>query len=169
MRILRAGPEDLDLVRATRLRALTDTPDAFWTTEAEARAEPRTRWRERLAAPGGATFVAVGAGDPTPALGMVFGGPHHDLPGQAGLYGMWVAPEARRSGVGGRLIRAVIAWARAAGYPRLLLEVGDSNTPAIATYRALGFAPTGRRGAMPAPRDHIAEHELALELGRRQD
>ena len=88
------------------------------------------------------------------------------MPGEAGLYGMWVAPEARRSGLSGRLIGAVIAWARGAGFPRLLLEVGDANAPAIAAYRALGFVPTGRRGAMPAPRDHIAEHELALDLRR---
>lgn len=180
VRILRAGPEHAELVRATRLRSLADTPDAFWTTEAEARAEPQDIWRERLAAPDGATFVAVPAGRSggdglprkrvTPSwevgLGLAFGRPHHDLAGEAGLYGMWVAPEARGRGVGGRLIREVVAWARGAGHPRLLLEVGDANAPAIAAYRALGFVPTGREGTMPPPREHITEHELALDLRR---
>lgn len=178
VRILRAGPDHVDLVRTTRLRSLADTPDAFWTTEAEARAEPRELWHERLAAPDGATFVAVPEDSHLPGedpprrdtprwgagLGLAFGRPHHELPGEAGLYGMWVAAEARRSGLGSRLIRSVIGWAREAGYPRLLLEVGDANAPAIAAYRALGFVPTGRRGAMPAPREHICEHELALDL-----
>lgn len=164
VRILRAGPDHLDLVRSTRLRSLADTPDAFWTTEAEARAEPRELWHERLAAPDGATFVAVERNNPEQGLGLAFGRPHHDEAGEAGLYGMWVAPAARRRGLGGRLIREVIAWARKAGHPCLLLDVGDANAPAIATYRALGFVPTGRRGTMPAPRQHISEHELALDL-----
>lgn len=162
--IRRAGVDDLELVRETRLRSLADSPDAFWTTWAEAEAEPREVWSERLGAADRATFIGVREAGLTLGGGLVFGAPHHDLPGQAGLYGMWVAPELRRGGLAGSLIHAVIDWARAAGYPRLLLEVGDANASAIATYTALGFAPTGRRGAMPAPRDHITEHELALDL-----
>lgn len=55
-------------------------------------------------------------------------------------------------------------WARSAGYARLRLDVSDTNLAAIATYSALGFAPTGRRGTLPPPRDHITEREMALDL-----
>ncbi len=172
-RIHCAGVDDLDLVRATRRRSLADAPDAFWTTEAEEVAEPRETWHSRLAATDGITVVAIDddadPADPGRGLGLAFGRPHHDRPGQAGLYGMWVAPEARRTGLGGALIRVVISWARDAGHRQLLLEVADTNTAAIAAYRSLGFTPTGRRGAMPAPRDHIAEHELALVLSAWAD
>ena len=157
----RAEPVDAPRARAVRLRALADSPDAFWTTLAEDRAQPIEAWRARLADPDTATFLAVRAGAD---IGLAVGRPHHDVPGDAGLYAMWVAPEARRSGAGRALILAVLGWARTVGYPRVRLEVADANAAAIATYTALRFTATGRTGAMPPPRDHVAEHELALEL-----
>ena len=157
----RATPGDALRVRAVRLRALEDSPNAFWTTLAQDRALPVDAWRDRLADPGAATFLAVRDGAD---VGLVVGRAHHDVDGEAGLYAMWVAPEARRDGVSRELITAVLAWARDAGYPRVRLEVADANSPAIATYAALGFVATGRTGAMPAPREHITEHELAVEL-----
>lgn len=83
------------------------------------------------------------------------------------LYAMWVAPEGRRAGVAIALIERIIAWARAAGYQRLRLEVADTNEAAVRLYERMGFEPTGLAGAMPAPRQHSAEHERALELARR--
>ena len=157
----RAGPADVDRVRDVRLSALADTPDAYWVTEAEERAEPMEVWRDRLARPRGATFLAERAGA---AIGMAVGNTHHDVDGDAGLYAMWVAPEARRTGVARVLSEAVLDWARAEGFPCIRLEVADANAAAIAAYRALGFTATGRSGSMPAPRDHITEHELAVDL-----
>lgn len=159
--VARAGVEDAVRVRAVRLAALADAPDAFWTTLAEDEARPLQEWRGRLADPAGATFLAVRAGLD---VGMAVGRPCRNVDGEAGLYGMWVAPAARRAGAGRALISAVLDWARAAGYPRLRLEVADVNAPAIATYAALGFTATGRRGEMPPPRAHITEHELAVDL-----
>ena len=155
------GPADVDQVREVRLRALADAPDAYWVTEAEALAEPIEAWRDRLARPRGATFLAEHGGA---AIGMAVGNTHHDIDGDAGLYAMWVAPEARRAGVGRVLIEAVLGWANAEGFPCVRLTVADANAAAIAAYRALGFTATGRTGTMPAPRDHITEHELAVDL-----
>jgi ribosomal protein S18 acetylase RimI-like enzyme len=66
------------------------------------------------------------------------------------LWGMWVAPEARGSGVGRSLVEAVLAWARERGAPTVLLEVTDTERarPAAALYRSLGFAPTGERAPL---------------------
>lgn len=50
-----------------------------------------------------------------------------------------VAPEARRSGVGRRLITAGLAEARDAGAERMLLEVRSDNRPALQLYRSVGF------------------------------
>ena len=55
-------------------------------------------------------------------------------------------------------------WAREEGFPHLFLDVADENTAAIKLYERLGFAPTGVKNHMPPPRDHISEHERALEL-----
>jgi ribosomal protein S18 acetylase RimI-like enzyme len=107
------------------------------------------------------TFLAVVDGTDA---GLAVGAPHHNIPGDAGLYAMWVAPDARGRGVGTALVAAVVDWARAAGHGCLRLEVADDNAPAVRLYERAGFAATGRRGHLPPPRDHITEHERALVL-----
>lgn len=160
-RIERIGPDGVERVRAVRLRALEDSPDAFWTTLDEELATPAERWRERLAAPDAATFLAHRDGLD---LGLVVGAPHHEGDGGAGLYAMWVAPETRGAGVGDALVAAVVAWARSAGHRTLRLEVADLNEKAIRLYARAGFTPTGATSTMPAPREHLTEHERALAL-----
>lgn len=159
--VVRAGVGEIERVRAVRLAALADSPDAFWTTHAHAAGQPAQYWHDLVAGEGQATFLASVDGRD---VGMARGSAHHDLVGPAGLYGMWVAPQARRAGVGSALIAAVIDWARAQRYPHLLLEVVDTNARAIATYRARGFVATGRTSTMPAPREHLTEHELGMDL-----
>ena len=53
--------------------------------------------------------------------------------------GMAVAPEARRTGLGRRVMQDAVADARARGDHALLLEVIEQNTPAVKLYRSLGF------------------------------
>jgi ribosomal-protein-alanine N-acetyltransferase len=67
------------------------------------------------------------------------------LPPQAELETIAVSPESQRQGLGQRLFRALEAEIKAAGAKELLLEVRASNQPALAFYRALGFAQTGLR------------------------
>jgi ribosomal-protein-alanine N-acetyltransferase len=55
-----------------------------------------------------------------------------------------VDPDRQGRGAGGALLQHFIADARARGAHRLHLEVRDGN-PAVELYRALGFAPAGRR------------------------
>ena len=55
-----------------------------------------------------------------------------------------VLPELRGRGVGGTLLRRVIAEARARGASRLFLEMREGN-PAESLYRRHGFTPVGRR------------------------
>jgi ribosomal protein S18 acetylase RimI-like enzyme len=158
--IQRLAEADWALARDLRLRALADAPDAFAATLADEVGFSETRWRGRLANAHAATFVA---GDGDRHEGIVVGGPFEDA---AGLFSLWVAPEARGRGLGVSLVEAVIAWARDEGHARLLLDVGDHNAAAIALYAALGFERTGRTGTLPAPRTHVREHRRALELTR---
>jgi ribosomal protein S18 acetylase RimI-like enzyme len=125
-------------LRALRLRALADAPAAFSTTYAQAAARPRGEWESQLERM--ATFVATAGGAD---IGLVRGVQHDRLADAGYLISMWVAPEARRQGVGSALIGAVVRWARARGFGRLVLEVGESNSPAIALYRRAGFAAEG--------------------------
>jgi GNAT superfamily N-acetyltransferase len=174
LRIDRMTPDDWHRVRAVRLRALDDAPDAFWVTLDEEAATTEAVWRQRLGRPDAVTFVANGDGVD---VGLAVGARHHthDYDGveptrrhthehDAGLYAMWVAPEARRAGVATALIERVVAWARAAGYTRLRLDVGDTNQAAVRLYEAMGLEPTGHTEAFPPPRQHVTEHERALNL-----
>jgi ribosomal protein S18 acetylase RimI-like enzyme len=155
----RLSKESWKRYRSLRLRALKDAPDAFWMTLTEEEAFTLDRWQERLGS--AATFVASQMGTD---IGVVTGATYEGRPGCAGLFGMWVAPEARGTGAAGLLVREVIAWARSESFERLLLDVADENTIAIQLYKRLGFLRTGRVAHMPAPREHILEHERALEL-----
>ncbi|MET1133242.1 MAG: GNAT family N-acetyltransferase, partial [Aeromicrobium sp.] len=56
------------------------------------------------------------------------------------LVSMWVAPEARRSGIGVALVEAVVSEA---GARPLRLRVMAENSGAIAFYETCGFALTG--------------------------
>jgi ribosomal protein S18 acetylase RimI-like enzyme len=150
-----------DRLRALRLRALDDAPDAFWVTLDQEAATTPAEWRRRLEATDTATFVALDAGRD---VGMVMGSPHYEDEQDAGLYSLWVAPEARGRGVGQALINTVIQWARDAGYQTLRLEVGDRNRGAVDLYDRMGFKPSGLTAVFPPPRDHITEHERVLNL-----
>ncbi|RZM11959.1 MAG: GNAT family N-acetyltransferase [Sphingomonas sp.] len=71
---------------------------------------------------------------------------------EAELLLLAVAPSCRRRGVGGALLRAVIADARAAGVTKLHLEVRAGND-AVALYTSAGFARIGERRGYYRGRD----------------
>ena len=54
-------------------------------------------------------------------------------------------PAARRQGLARALLAQILHAAREAGCAQALLEVRQSNAPAIALYAALGFEAVGRR------------------------
>jgi GNAT superfamily N-acetyltransferase len=153
-----SGNEGLRL-RHLRLRALADAPDAFGSTYAEAVARPMESWAQQLQEI--ATFVAVEDGVDVGLVRCANDAHHRDT---AWLMSMWVAPEARGQGVGKALVDAVIECARTSGAARLLLDVADDNRQAIALYARKGFVPNGVTGSLPAPRDHIREHQRDLGL-----
>jgi GNAT superfamily N-acetyltransferase len=159
VRVERLTVDEVPRLRAIRLRALADAPDAFGSTLAEAAARPPEIWAEQLQdLP---TFVAV---DDGLDIGMVRCEPDEARVDTATLISMWVAPTARRRGAGDALIDAVIEWARTNGVKRLLLNVVDDNAAAIALYARKGFRRTGQVTTLPPPRDHIREHQRELRL-----
>lgn len=128
---LRAG--EGERWRRIRLQALEEAPHAFGTTVAEASTWPPARWEQQVA--DFATFIAVVGGDD---VGVARGAPHERADVRE-LIGMWVAPIARRQGIGARLIDVVADWAKADGANVLVLDVVEHNDPAIALYAGSGF------------------------------
>ncbi|WP_378739132.1 GNAT family N-acetyltransferase [Nocardia brasiliensis] len=155
VRLLR--PDEWDVFRRVRMRALADTPQFFGSTLAEARARTEQDWRttlqnraQFLATTDGAELGTVGG-----LLDLERGGVH--------LISMWVAPEARGTGVSDLLVRAVIDWAAAGGHTVIRLEVADGNTVAERLYLRNGFVRTGVSGPV-RPGDPRLECEMVHNL-----
>jgi GNAT superfamily N-acetyltransferase len=66
-------------------------------------------------------------------------GGYKSRPEGAEIKRMWVAPHARRHGVGRRLLAALEDAARAAGHRRVVLDTSWGHSEALAMYRALGY------------------------------
>ena len=64
---------------------------------------------------------------------------------EAEILTLAVVPQARRQGLGGRLLRAAMADAALRGALSMVLEVASANTAALALYARTGFAAVGRR------------------------
>ena len=157
-----ATGEDLDQFIDVRLRALGDSPFAFGSTAEREREFGRDTWATVLARVlrGGTLMLAV---DGQRVVGMARGEPWEGRPRVGGLFGMWVDPAHRGSGVGRRLVDGALAWATSAGTIAVELDVTLGNLPAIRLYQACGFRDTGERS--PMPRDpSILEMRMRLEL-----
>jgi len=70
-----------------------------------------------------------------------------DTPAECELEFVFVAPEARRQGIGRMLLRTVFTWARNLTADQIRLEVRPSNTGALRLYQQSGFSITGYRPA----------------------
>ena len=64
---------------------------------------------------------------------------------EAEILTLAVRPEARRQGVGARLVQAAAGRAAGQGAARLFLEVAEDNAAARALYARCGFSEVGRR------------------------
>jgi len=67
--------------------------------------------------------------------------------GEAELLTLAVAPEARRRGIGKRLVAGFLDESRRRGAETAFLEVAADNASAIALYEGVGFVTVGRRKA----------------------
>ncbi len=153
-------PDEWELARDLRLRALELAPEAFRSSLERERAFEEQDWRGRLE-PGTRPSITLVAGEQGRACGFVGGIADESDPDTAWLVGMWVEPEHRRRGAGQALTAGVVEWARGVGARRLLLGVAEGNVAAERLYRRLGFRPTGRSERR---REDLVEIELELEL-----
>lgn len=92
--------------------------------------------------------------------------------GEAELLTLAVLPEARRLGLGRRLVTRFLYQARLRGAGQAFLEVSAENAAAIALYESAGFVGAGRRrGYYHVDGDRavdalVLRRELAAEAGR---
>jgi len=81
---------------------------------------------------------------------------------EAEILTLAVAPEARRDGLGRRLVEAAAVVATQAGATRMFLEVADDNAAARALYDRAGFDQIGRRKAYYAAADGARTDALVM-------
>ena len=119
---------------------VTATPDATFEAVFTATAGDPEDGRERLGAlgriPAPARFARLDIDGAPAAIGAsAIGG------GFAGVFGMRTTPDHRRKGLARRVLRGLLAEARALGAERAWLQVEADNAPAIALYADEGFEP----------------------------
>ena len=159
--IVRALDEDAWAeYRAIRLAALKESPEAFVATHEEESALDEATWRERMRR--SRRLVAEREGS---AVGVVSVGRAAAEEGNAGeLFGLWVSPAERGTGVAWQLVQAGADQARADGRSHLAYWVGTDNGRAVAFASSFGFRPSGTRRPMRVQSVEDGEEEIAMVL-----
>lgn len=161
VRVLRE--EDWQAYRAVRLAALQESPDAFVATLEQEEALDEQRWRDRVRR--SRRLVAERDGHP---LGVVSvgrdDGSHAGTAGTAELFGLWVTPEARGTGVAWKLVEAGADQALRDGQSHLSYWVGTDNGRAVAFASSFGFRPGSRRRPMRVAGHDESAEEMAMVL-----
>jgi GNAT superfamily N-acetyltransferase len=130
MAVRRVLPGEEDRLRYLRLRALAADPQAFARSREEEAELPHEHWATLASSGERAVFV------------------DEDFQGMAGavhrgddveLWGMWVDPSARGTGLARELVEAVCDWAAERGVPHVQLGVYE-DAGVSAFYEKLGFA-----------------------------
>jgi ribosomal protein S18 acetylase RimI-like enzyme len=156
-------PENVSIFKATRLRALQDTPSAFGATYARESLLTEADWVERAGNWNGERsilYLAMEAGGPVGIAGSYL---DQEDATQAHLISMWTAPTSRQQGIGRLLVDEIIGWARRRSALTLQLMVTSCNDSAIAFYQRLGFVFTGR--TEPYPNDPaLIEYEMSRPI-----
>ena len=158
------GEADWSLYRDIRLRALAESPSSFTASLAEESGRDEQFWRDRMTR--SHRLVAERGSVPQ---GIVSVGPCTDDSTTAEIFGLYVVPAARGTGVSWRLVEAAANQATRDGYVQLYYWVGTDNGRAIGFANNFGFRTTDdRRPANPSEAE-FGEDQIALELWLEPD
>ncbi len=130
--------------RDVRLRALRESPEAFVASAEEESEFSEDTWRERMR-----RSRRILAERDTGVAGVVSVGTHRSPEEGVGeLFGLWVEPKQRGTGVARRLLEAAAQQARDDDLTHLVYWVGTDNGRAVAFASSFGFRPTDSRRPM---------------------
>jgi ribosomal protein S18 acetylase RimI-like enzyme len=133
--------DEWSTLRAIRLQALRESPDAFLSDY-----DRENRWGEpewRRAVLDAEWFVAFHGDEPAGLAGVVQAFSKDVEPH---IVSMWVHPSCRRAGIARRLIDVVM---HAKTAPGIQLWVIKDNVAAREAYERMRFAPTGEEQPLP--------------------
>lgn len=150
---------DWQLLRQGRLEALSDSPEAFGETYAQATELDEQDWRRRIATCNWWVVEQAGTVEAMAALK----GPR-PATSTFDLMAVWTRPETRRRGYGSEVVKASILDAFEQGGNRVVLFVVDDNGPAQRLYERCGFIVTGKSKPIGNGKREV---EMLLDLPRR--
>jgi len=137
--VRRIKPAEWPVLRDLRLQSLADAPEAFGQTHEHAAAIPDAEWQQiARASASGNTRVWLIASVDGEDRGLVQA--RRRAPDDCLVFSMWVAPAARRTGVGAILIDSLAVWAAGWRARRLVLWVFGANEGAQRFYERIGFS-----------------------------
>lgn len=162
------GEDDWQDYRSIRLTALRESPEAFVATLEEEEAFDESVWRDRMKR--SERLVAEADGRRVGVVSIGQGREEAEEGEHVGeLFGLWVAPEYRGTGVATRLVEEGANEARRHGSTHLAYWVGTENGRAVAFASGMGFRPTDYRRPMGVQSAADGEEEIAMILPLRQD
>ncbi|MCI4373482.1 MAG: GNAT family N-acetyltransferase [Thermoplasmata archaeon] len=141
--IRRLRESDLVSYRTLRLTSLLAEPLAFGSTFERESGFDEARWVDRVTRGARSRSEAawVAEGERGRLVGMI-GAFTQDR--SFHVFGMWVDPEFRRRGVGGRLLDTLLEWTRTTDpTAEVLLSVNPTQRAAVGLYMDRGFRATG--------------------------
>jgi ribosomal protein S18 acetylase RimI-like enzyme len=153
------GEDDWQDYRSVRLAALRESPEAFVATLEEEEAYGEDFWRERMRR--SARLVAERDGE---AVGVVSVGQAQADSSAGELFGLWVRPDARGTGVATTLVKEGARLATDRGQSHIVYWVGTENGRAVAFASGMGFRPTDYRRPMGVVSEEDGEEEIAMVL-----
>jgi GNAT superfamily N-acetyltransferase len=156
--------DDWERYRDVRLAALEDSPQAFVATLADEQAYDEDFWRLRMRRSRRLLAEVDGQAGGVASVGDLEG-----YPAVAELFGLWVAPAARGTGVATQLVQAGADTARRSGRSHLAYWVGSDNGRAVAIASGYGFRPTDSRRPMRVVSEDDGDEEVAMVLALGQD
>lgn len=158
------GESEWSLYREVRLGSLAQSPGAFTASLADEADRDESFWRERMTR----AYRLLAERDQVPE-GVVSLGASEEDPSAAEVFGLYVIPVARGTGVSWRLVEAAAALATQNGYAQLYYWVGTDNGRAIGFAKNFGFRSSGYRRPARASDLELGEQEVALVLSLEPD
>src|SRR4051812_10659104 len=163
------GEDEWDQYRSVRLSALEESPEAFVATVDEERAYEEDFWRNRMRRSQRLIAEQEGAPVGVASVGQARHDGERDNEKVAELFGLWVAPAARGTGVATQLVQAGAEAARKEGRSHLAYWVGADNGRAVAFASGFGFRPPDSRRPMRVKGDDDDQDEVAMVLPLGED
>ena len=133
--IVTANLNDVDRLRALRLAALKDTPDAFGSKHEDEVNKPISEWQDRLKNTHWCFVVADGVDVGLLAVDRA----EKDRNSDCWLSSWWIKDEFRGSGIPKLMLTWLEQLCRENNWKKIGLGVWPENIRAIAAYKKLGF------------------------------